>query len=65
MRHMIAVWGQGPWALQLICCGRDDGEARFETWDQADGFRQSYVMAIGHDRAAILKRAAGEGGNGK
>lgn len=43
------------WKLRLICCGRDDGAAWFATWEEADRFRESYVLAAGHDRAAILE----------
>ena len=49
------------WKLRLICCGRDDGEWFFDTWEEADRFRDSYTNAYGHDRAAILERAALEG----
>lgn len=47
------------WTLRLICCGRDDGTECFDTWNEADAFRESYttgpgVGPDGHDRAAIL-----------
>lgn len=51
------------WELQLICCGRDDGSEKFDTWETADAFRNSYtsgpgIAGDGHDRAAVLKVAA-------
>lgn len=53
-----------PWRLRLVCCGRDDGEEFFATWEEADSFRQSYTSGPGvgmggHDRAAILERPDG------
>lgn len=45
------------WVLDLICCGHDDGRLMFSTWEAADEFRNSYIDAEGHDRAAILRRA--------
>lgn len=45
------------WRLRLVCCGRDDGIEYFETWKQADEFREAYCDAGGHDRAAILEAA--------
>lgn len=46
--------GTGQYCLQLICCGRDDGRERFQTWTEADEFRKTYCDDTGHDRAAIL-----------
>lgn len=48
------------WRLRLICCGRDDGTEAFDTWNEADSFRESYtsgegVGADGHDRAAVIE----------
>lgn len=48
------------WRLRLICCGHDDGTETFDTWDQADAFRESYTSGEGvgdggHDRAAVIE----------
>lgn len=43
-----------PWQARMICCGRDDGIARFATRGDAEYFRSSYTAAIGHDRVAII-----------
>lgn len=51
---------EGGWALDLICCGRDDGTEVFASWSDANEFRLSYVTPIGHDnhdRAGIIRRA--------
>jgi len=59
-----------PWLLKLICCGRDDGEEQFATWEEADRFREASTSGEGiaehgysaqadepgHRRAAILYR---------
>ena len=59
------------WIVRLICCGRDDGEERFATWEEADRFRESYTDKVGvaphgysadesesgHRRAGIIRRA--------
>ena len=51
--------GNGPWVLQLICCGHDDGTERFQTWDQADAFRNDYTSpGTGHERSGILSLAS-------
>lgn len=55
------------WQLRFICCGRDEGTQTFDTWDEADAFRESYTSGVGvdghgysgdgwkgHQRAAIL-----------
>jgi hypothetical protein len=26
----------------MICCGHDDGTAKFDSWDEADAFRRHY-----------------------
>lgn len=50
------------WRLRLVCCGRDGGVETFDTWGEADSFRESYTNGPGvgpdggHDRAAILER---------
>jgi hypothetical protein len=49
------------YVVKLICCGRDDGEFRARTWDEADAFREAYVSGVGvgkdgHQRAAIIER---------
>lgn len=60
--------GHGRWKLRFICCGREDGTERFETWEEADAFRRSYTSGSGianpaelwkggHDRAAIISLA--------
>lgn len=50
--------------VQLICCGRDDGEFGPCTYEEAERFRASYTSGPGvnedgsyggHDRAAIIK----------
>lgn len=49
------------WALDLICCGRDDGTQVFRTSEDADEFRESYCAPVGwwdsHVRQAIKRRA--------
>lgn len=52
------VRGEGPWRLQLICCGHEDGIECFESWDDADTFRKSYTATpdFGHKRSAILTK---------
>lgn len=58
------------WTLKLICCGRDDGSVTFQTWEEADDFREAYTSGYavdphgysgtgtsGHQRAAILTEA--------
>lgn len=52
--------GVGPWLLQLVCCGYDDGTERFATWEEADEFRESYCSLPGHQRSAILREALGD-----
>jgi hypothetical protein len=46
-------------AVQLTCCGRDDGLPTFEMWADADSFRESYLSGAGvddggHARSAII-----------
>lgn len=56
----------GAWRIDLICCGRDDGAMFTQTWEQADGFRESYCTgpgvsvggSHGHVRSAIVSRSA-------
>lgn len=63
------VWKRGGrrFAVQLTCCGRDDGRPEFRTWDEADAFREAYLSgpgvglptetrfgAGGHSRSAII-----------
>jgi hypothetical protein len=58
---------QGRFVLALTCCGRDDGEASFDTWGDADEFREHYLSGPGvgpptetrfgrggHSRSAII-----------
>lgn len=52
----------GPWLVRKICCGRDDGEAEFASWAEADRFREAYVDSAriaDHERSAIVQAAAG------
>ena len=62
---------QGRFVLALTCCGRDDGEASFDTWDDADEFREHYLSGPGvglptetrfgrggHSRSAIIVACA-------
>lgn len=60
-----------PWRLRLMCCGRDEGEQRFATGIEADGYRDGYISGPavaehgysshagepGHRRAAIKEYA--------
>lgn len=34
------------WRLTLTCCGRDAGAEFFETWDEADAFRESFTSGV-------------------
>lgn len=45
---------EGVWCLLLVCCGRHDGYQVSATWEEADGFRKTYIDAEGHEREAIL-----------
>jgi hypothetical protein len=60
-----------PWAVDLICCGRDDGTYLARTWDDADAFRKAYTSGAGvsdatkpanavggHERSAIIRGTA-------
>jgi len=61
-----------PWAVRLICCGRDDGVERFTTWEDANAFREAYTSGAavhpqgysasehspGHKRAGIIEHEA-------
>lgn len=47
------------WQVRLICCGREDGIQQFDTWDEAEQFREAYISGPGvgpdgHDRAAVI-----------
>jgi len=60
----------GKWLVRAICCGRDDGTLTFDTWDEADRFREMYSTGYGvarygygspqhepgHRRAAIIEK---------
>jgi hypothetical protein len=52
---------EGPWAVDLIDCGRDDGVQVCATWAEADAFRQSYVASAEQmqhcERTAVIHRA--------
>jgi hypothetical protein len=53
----------GPWLVQKICCGQDDGQAEFATWEKADAFREIYIDSsriAGHERSAIVRAVAAE-----
>lgn len=57
-----------PWVVKLTCCGRDNGEFRALTWQEADEFREAYLsgpgvagpgrsplaLMEGHDRSAVI-----------
>lgn len=45
------------WAVDLVCCGRDDGVQIMATWGEADAFRKSWVDFDGHERVAVIHRA--------
>lgn len=46
----------GPWLVQQICCGRDDGTTEHPTWEAADSWRDTYVDSAtdGHERSGIV-----------
>ena len=57
------------WKARKICCGRDCGYEVFDTWEQADAFRDAYTSGYavaphgysdtehwGHKRAVIIER---------
>jgi hypothetical protein len=43
------------WALDLICCGLDDGTVIRSSWDEANDLRESYTASEGHRRSALLR----------
>lgn len=51
------------WAVDLICCGLDDGTAILDTNEEAQNFRESYTTGPGVspdgwlDRRAIVRQA--------
>lgn len=47
------------WILELSCCGHADGYQLCESYEAADEFREQYLDAHGHDRAAILAQYPG------
>lgn len=61
-----------PWQGQLLCCGFDEGTEGFDTWEEADAFREAYTSGpavaphgysaplyeMGHRRAVIIRRQA-------
>lgn len=52
------------WAIDLICCGREDGTQTIEgPWSEADAFRESYCNAPGHERQGIVRRASPDDGD--
>jgi hypothetical protein len=50
---------RNEWAIDLTCCGVDDGTEVFQTWKEADDFRRSYinVQADDHGRVGVIRRA--------
>lgn len=48
-------------AVQLTCCGRDDGIAGpYDTWEEADALREGYLTNVGgHERSAIIIDGSG------
>ena len=62
------------WRVRLICCGRDDGIMSFDTYEEAEAFRETYTSgpgvhtlgysapehSSGHRRAAIISEAPRE-----
>jgi len=64
----LAVEADGPWLVQKICCGRDDGTVEFATWEKADRFREEYVDSAriaDHERSAIVRAVAVEARDGQ
>lgn len=46
-----------PWKVKLVCCGRSDGQEYFDTWEQADNFREGYAKNnSGHVRVGIIAK---------
>jgi len=66
----LPAWKGGGrrFAVQLTCCGRDDGRPEFSTWGEADAFRESYLSGTGvgaptgHIRSAIIVGGAATSG---
>jgi hypothetical protein len=57
---IITGTGIGPWLVRFICCGREGGDHRCGTWEQADALRESYCAPdTGHIRVAIISLADG------
>jgi hypothetical protein len=59
--EFAAAEDAAPWVVQFYCCGRDDGTATRQTWEEADALRQSYVESndgfnAGHQRSAVMTR---------
>lgn len=50
-------------AVQLTCCGRDDGCPAFSTWQEADEFREAYLS--GPDVGAPTEMRFGPGGHSR
>lgn len=60
------VRGSGPWCVHMLCCGREDGVEAFETYEEADAFREQYALSghragysalshePGHRRAGVI-----------
>lgn len=44
------------WAVDLTCCGHDDGTAIRQTYEDADALREGYLTAQGHTRTAIVRK---------
>lgn len=51
-------------AVKCICCERDGGTYLFESWKEADAFREAYVSGStvnvpgGHQRSAVIVEAS-------
>lgn len=75
MRDILRAKEDGMlFAVHMTCCGRDEGTTpAFESWDDADAFRESYLSGQGvgpptetrfgsggHSRSAIIVEAVTE-----
>jgi hypothetical protein len=66
------------WLCSMICCGHSDGCMIFDTWKEADDFREAWTSGVavaphgysaephesGHKRAVIVSEWHGEGKSG-
>lgn len=68
-----AAPAEGGFIVKTTCCGRDDDVHRFDTWLEADRFREGYLSGPGvhpdspggHVRSAIITAAPADGGGGE